>query len=173
MLKAFYQQLRHMAANTEDHFHRHVVKRIGAEGATAELESALKDAILTMPQLTSRISSLWGNLRHHSRIKSLGSYFMTYMYNPHDFIPEDEDHGLFGYVDDAYFVCAVYDLLIEELIKMKIPLSEEDLQLRENAVRHKAQIKAVIAPEASEIQRIIGEALDGEDETFSALFQKE
>lgn len=168
MLKAFYQQLRHMANNTEDRFHEHVQQRVG-EGATPELEKDLKEAILMMPNITSSISVLWGHLPADSKIKALGSYFMRYMFSAKDFIPEDEAHGLFGYIDDAYFALVVYELLVEELIRVKAPLSKEDLSLKDKASRHSAQIKSVIAPEASEIQQIIGEVLDGEEKTFVEL----
>lgn len=169
MLKAFYQQLRHMAANTEDNFHVHVIKRVG-ENAPDSLVTDLKSAILLMPDVTSRISAQWSGLREHSKVKELGSYFMTYMYSPKDFIPEDEEHGLFGYIDDAYFVFSVYVLMTEELAKTKGKLSSEDHEFRDKILKYKAQIKAVIADEAAKIEQMIGEILDGEDFSFTKLF---
>lgn len=172
MLKEFYQQLRHIASNTDHNFHEHVAKRVGS-GATESFENILKEAILKIPELTSAIISLWGRLSSDSKFKPLGKYFVTYMCNPKDFIPEDKAHGLFGYLDDAYFVFSVYELLMEELVRMGQSLTPEDQKLKDQALTYKAKIKSVIPEEASEIQQIIGEALDGSDETFKKLFKAE
>jgi len=169
MLKAFYSQLRRLAAEKDDLFHEHVQSRVGKMAVSA-LEDELKKAILLMPDIMSRISVLWAQLELRSRVKEVGSYLMGYMYNPKDFIPEDEGSGLFGYLDDAYLVSLVYDLLTEELMRAGKHLSSEEEQLRKQIVGFKRKIKSVIPLEATKIQQMVGEILTGEDFTYSDLF---
>lgn len=169
MLKAFYRQLRYLAGAKDDPFHVHVQNRVGKR-AVAALEDELRKAILLMPDIMSRISVLWSRLEERSRVKEVGSYFIAYMYNPQDFIPEDEANGLFGYLDDAYLVSLVYDLLTEDLIHSGEYLSKEDEHLRKMVVGFKRKIKSVIPVEAAKIQQMIGEIMVGEDFTFSGLF---
>lgn len=169
MLKAFFNQLRYLADHDEGLFHKHIERRIG-DKASPELEAELKEAILLLPGIVSRVSILWAQLKEHSRVKEVGSYFIAYMYNPKDFIPEDDANGLFGYLYDAYLASLVYDLLTEELMHAGESFSKEDEQLRKKLVGAKKKIKSVIYEEATEIQKMIGEILVGEDATFTALF---
>lgn len=169
MLKAFYEQLRLMASSTDDKFHDHVRNRIG-KAANPALQAELKDAILCVPEVISVISTLWSQLKTKSRVKELSSYFITYMYSPQDFIPENEANGLFGYMDDAYLTFTVYQVLADELQNTGILLSVEHQKLREQVVGYKSKIQSVIADEASKIQQMVGEILSGEDFVFSEHF---
>jgi len=169
MLKAFFNQLRYLADNNNDLFHEHIQKRIG-ERADAAFVKELKETILLMPDIVARISVLWARLSERSSVRAVGSYFITYMYSPQDFIPENEANGLFGYLDDAYLACLVYNLLTDEILQSGAPLSKEDEALRKQLIGRKDKINSVIPYEATKIQQMIGEVLVGEDATFTSLF---
>ena len=172
MLKAFSNQLKRLANDPTDRFHYHVLNRLGKK-ATADLEEHLKQFVLLMPTLVSRIYSLWKRMRPTSKVKEIGSFFLAYLYHPQDFLPEDEHNGLFGYLDDAYLTALVYELVLEELTHSEVQLLRVDEELLKKVIGLKRKAAAVIPEEAANIQYMVGEILEGEDETFSRLFQKD
>lgn len=172
MLKAFSNQLKNLASDPTDPFHHYVFSRMGNR-VIVDLEENLKELILLIPTIVSRIYSLWAKMRATSRVKEIGGFFLAYLYHPQDFLPEDERNGLFGYLDDAYLTALVYELVLEELGHSGTQYLSEDEALLRKVIGLRRRAAVVIPDEAANIQHMVGEILEGEDETFSNLFQRE
>ncbi|MDA9101365.1 hypothetical protein N9K06_01670 [Omnitrophica bacterium] len=166
MLVAFKEELKRLAADPNDKFHSKVKARVGKK-ATRILETRLKQMILLTPSLLRRIQFHWQDESADARIKKLGGFVFAYLYNPKDFLSEDE-HGLYGYLDDAYLVINIY----ERVLQGAANLSEEDRDFLEKISHSKKYMKALIPDETQKIEKMVESALNGEGfEKFSAAFQ--
>ncbi len=168
MLRAFKDQLRALAVDPQDQFHALIRKRVGKK-ATLLLEKRLKQLILMTPGIVSRIYALWTNLKSPAQIKNTGGFLLTYMYHPKDFLPE-ESFGLFGYLDDAYFVAVVYEKLVHELKAQGFSLAAEDERLAKDLAPLRKAARVVIKDEAKNIENMIEEILQGRREKFQVMF---
>lgn len=168
MLKAFKEQLRTLSVDPQDQFHFFIRKRIGKK-ATILLEKKLKQLILLTPGLVSRIYGLWASLKSPAQIKNAGGFLLTYMYHPKDFLPE-ETFGLFGYLDDAYFVAVVFEKLTQELKNQGIALTNQDERLAKDLTPLRKAARLVIKDEAKNIENMIEDILQGRREKFHVMF---
>jgi uncharacterized membrane protein YkvA (DUF1232 family) len=165
MLVAFKEELKRLAADSTDPFHEKVKRRIGKR-ATHLLEDRLKQVILITPNIMGRIQYYWERKGSEYRVKKLGGFVLAYMYHPQDLLAEDE-HGLFGYLDDAYLVASIYEKMLQE---MPVP-EPEDLEYAAIIAKNKRYIRAVIPAETEKIEQMIKEALGNEDfEMFAGAF---
>lgn len=165
MLAAFKEELKRMAVDPGDDFHGKVKRRIGKK-ATLILEKRLKQIILLMPSLVKRIRIHWQDEAADPEIKRLGGFVFAYMYNPKDFLSKDE-HGLFGYLDDAYLVVTVY----ERVIQGNVTINEEDQAFLDTIAKTKKYVKAVIPDETKKIEAMVEGALAGKGyERFASAF---
>lgn len=166
MLTAFKEELKRLAVDPLDPFHQKVRGRIGKR-ATALAEKKLKQLILIMPGLIKRIRSHWEDSNSGSEIKKLGGFMFIYLYQPKDFLPEDE-HGLFGYLDDAYLALIVYEKVIRCVRVGESSLNEDDEQYMKQIQASKRYVKAVIPRETKKIEAMVEKAIEsGEFKDFA------
>ena len=166
MLVAFKEELKRLAADPKDDFFGKVKKRVGKK-ATQLLEKRLKQIILIMPSLVRRIRFHWEAQQSDAAIKKMGGFVFAYMYHPNDFLSKDE-HGLFGYLDDAYLIASVY----ERVLKGSVKPSKEDLKYLETISKSKKYVQAVIPDETLKIEEMVEGALrDGRYEKFAGAFK--
>lgn len=93
------------------------------------------------------------------------------MYQPQDFIPENDRNGLFGYLDDAYLASLFYELMLEEIENSKqLRIRREDAELLRKVIGFRRKAGAVIPDEAIKIKDMLGELFAGEDAAFKTLF---
>ena len=171
MLTAVKEQLKTLASDPTDQFHHKIRRRVGKR-ATSILEKKLKQFILLMPILVSRIHQHWNRQKSKSEIKKLGGFLLAYLYHPQDFISEAEQ-GLFGYLDDAYLVAVVYEAVLKELTEAGNQLASEDEKLRDEVKDLQRAATIVIPKEAEKINRMVEEILEGNRHTFVGLFNEE
>ena len=165
MLRAMKEQLKILALDEDKRFHNILRARIGKK-ATGLLENRLKQLIILMPDLVERIHYYYGHLQKDNSItKKLGGYMLTYLYHPTDFISEEE-WGLFGYLDDAYFGAAVFEKIIHEVSVEDQILIEPDKKFNESLKLLKASARSVIPKEASKIDNMIQDIVNGEESSF-------
>lgn len=157
MLAAFKEELKRLAIDPQDPFHQKVRDRIGKR-ATLVVEKRLKQLILIMPGLVRRIHAHWDQSSAGSEIKRLGGFLFIYLYQPKDFLPEDE-HGLFGYLDDAYLVLIVYEKVLCAVANEGGGLGKEDEEYLKHIQSSKRYVKAVIAKEAKKIEAMVEKAI--------------
>jgi len=170
MLKAMKEQLKYLAQEDANNFHVQLRTRVGKK-ATAILETRLKEIILLMPDLVSRIYFYWNQSKSDTKSKKLGGYLLTYLYTPEDFLSAKE-WGLFGYLDDAYFVAKIYTQVIDGAIKEKQKTAGIDLKYYEEAKFLKKYVRSVIPKETKKIDDMILQLNEGNQGIYSEIFEK-
>ncbi len=167
MLKAMKDQLKNLSLDQDGQFHLILRERVGKR-ATEILEKRLKQIIVLMPDLISIIYGYWEKEKVNSTTKKLGSYLLTYLYVPKDYLSE-EDLGLFGYLDDAYFVAKIYTTVVTEIQISGGKVKGADLKLFEEVLSLKKDIRIVILKEAKQIDQLIEDLLQGKEESYKSL----
>jgi hypothetical protein len=170
MLTAMKEQLKTLAQTDQQNFHKHLRDRVGKK-ATAILEGKLKEIIILMPDLVSRIFSHWNRSENQSKVKKMGGYLLTYLYTPEDFLSVKE-WGLFGYLDDAYFAAKMYTQVIDEVKESGGMIAGVDIKYYEQAKYLKKYVRGVIPKETQKIDEMIFELKDGNSSTYEDLFKK-
>ena len=112
MLGAFKNKLKLLARDPQDPFTDRIRKLVGSREAVF-YEDPLRRMILAIPEMITQIRTWTDVAGPPSPLRRLHEFALAYLYNPTDFLPE-KNHGLFGYVDDAYLVACVYDRTTHE-----------------------------------------------------------
>lgn len=168
MLKAMKQQLVSLSEEDKENFHANLRARVGKR-ATAVLEERLKEIIVLMPDLVSRVYHYWNGSGSQSDIKKMGGYLLTYLYTPEDFLSTKE-WGLFGYLDDAYFVAKVFTRVIDEVRAEGGRVAGKDLKYYDQAKYLKKYVRGVIPKEAEKIDAMIEEIKQGKSTLYETIF---
>jgi len=167
MLKAMKEQLKELSLDKQGQFHLILRERVGKR-ATEILETRLKRAIVLMPDLIALLYGYWEKDNASSTTKKLGSYLLTYLYVPKDYLSE-KDWGLFGYLDDAYFVAKMYTTVIQDIQVSGAKLRSADLKLFEEVLSLKKDVRIAILKESKQIDQLIDDLLDGKQESYTSL----
>lgn len=170
MLKAMKEQLKFLAKDEEQIFHKNLRKAVGKK-ATDILEERLKKVIVLMPDLVMRIHDYWRMQPDASPTKRLGSYMLTYIYLPKDFLPQDK-YGLYGYLDDAYVVAKIYTTVIEDVQKSTGVVIAMDKDLYEEVKMLKKSIRLVIPTICQKIDGMIDDLSVGKNESFVTMVEE-
>lgn len=120
--------------------------------------------------MISRVYDFWRQPESSARVKKIGGFLITYMYHPKDFIPE-QDFGLFGYLDDAYFVSLVYEETLRDMKQRGAVISLQDREFLAQIQKIKKSVRMVIALEALQIETMLKEVLDESVESYIRLFE--
>ena len=170
MLNAFQKKLDALTLDPDDKFERHVRERFG-KNLPKGLAEELKSFIRLLPKIERRIFSLYVWLPPTSKVKEVGSHFLAYMYQPEDFLPENDRNGLFGYLDDAYLAALFYELMLEEIQNSKqLRIRREDADLVRKVIGLRRKARSVIPEEAIKIKQMLGELFEGDKTTYQSLF---
>ncbi len=143
----------------------HVRERIGKK-ATAQFERKLKEFILGMPAAIARIDKIMLDEPHDSQAQQLAKYALLYLYDPVDFLPE-QDRGLFGYIDDAYFVAVVYLRIIERTCAAKP--SQADQVVKQWVFQSLESVRRVIPEECRKIEKTVSKIMTNQILSYSAV----
>ncbi len=170
MLKAMKEQLKHLAQKDEKNFHLQLRERVGKK-ATVILEDRLKKIIFLMPDLVGRIYFYWSQSKTSTKSKKLGGYLLTYLYTTEDFLSAKE-WGLFGYLDDAYFVAKIYTQVIDDAANETQKIEGIDLKNYEAAKFLKKYVRGVIPGAVKKIDDMIVQLNEGNQKIYSTIFEK-
>ncbi len=166
MLFAFREHLKALAQDDKDPFHAKVRARVGKR-ATKLLEKRLRQLIVITPDVVDRVYLLWRQFPKDALSKKVGGYLLSYLYHPKDFLDEVE-HGLFGYLDDAYFAALVYEFVLKAVQEgARVKLTPKDNRFLCEVMNMKAAAKLVIPDEAKKIEDMFQEIQNNKE---SALF---
>lgn len=166
MLIAFKHQLKQLAKNHEE-FVEQIRTRVGPEKADHYVEP-LKNLVVVMPGMIAQVQSWSNDTRIPSQEKKLHGFMLTYLYHPVDFLPES-GKGLFGYLDDAYFVGSIYSRTMR-LMDYETRRTLPNLGPLVDSVDEWLQMaREVIAPEAKKIDDLIEELVHGRLDAFDRL----
>lgn len=152
MLHAFKTQLKSLSEDPSDPFHLKVRQRVGKR-ATLLLEKRLRQLIVITPEVIQRVYLLWKQFPEDAPARRVSGYLLTYLYHPQDFLPEDQ-HGLFGYLDDAYFAALVYEYVLGAIEGTGYSSTALDKRFVKDIAHMKASAKLVIPAEAKKIDEM-------------------
>lgn len=164
------EQLKILAETDKENFHIQLRTRVGKK-ATSILEEKVKGIIVLMPDLVSRIYLYWNRSDNKSKAKKIGGYLLTYLYTPEDLLSTKE-WGLFGYLDDAYFVAKIYTQVIDEMNETKGKVAGIDLKYYEKAKYFKKHIRGVIPKEVKKIDDMVEKINNNEQAIFAEVFNR-
>ena len=162
------EQLKTLAQTDQQSFHVHLRERVGKK-ATTILENKLKDIIVLMPDLVSRIFLHWNKSENHSKVKKMGGYILAYLYTPEDFLSTSE-WGLFGYLDDAYFAAKMYTQVIDEIKASGGKIVGIDFKYYDQAKYLKKYVRGVIPKETQKIDKMIFGLKDDKSKIYEDIF---
>lgn len=168
MLRAMKEQLKILAFEDQQNFHVNLRGRVGKK-ATSVLEDKLKEIIVLMPDLVERIYMYWNRSDNQSKVKKMGGYLLTYLYTPEDFLSTKE-WGLFGYLDDAYFVAKMYTQVIDEVHESGGKVLGVDLKHYDHAKYLKKYVRGVIPKETQKIDEMIRQLQGGKSNLYEEIF---
>jgi len=100
-------------------------------------------------------------------LKRLNGFVLTYIYHPGDFMPDDSN-GLFGYLDDAYFVGRAAEEIIKHLGKKARPTFPIFQDIEPQLSKWIKLTKRVIPVEARNVDKMLEELVSGRQEAFEA-----
>jgi uncharacterized membrane protein YkvA (DUF1232 family) len=171
MLKVLKEQLMNLSKNDADDFSAKIRSRLPGKPGEEAVES-LKSLILLMPSLISQIRAWANDPRIPARDKELHGFILTYLYHPVDFLPESE-HGLFGYLDDAYFVGAVYANALLHMDYGTRQILPHMKSFETDVPRWLTIAKQVIPEETKKMDALLQELIQGREDAFHRLMSQE
>jgi len=170
VLHAFKEHLKSLASDPKDPFLFKVRQRVGKRAAVL-LEKRLRRLVAITPDVVERVYALWHQFGKDLPARKVGGYLLTYLYHPKDFLNEEE-HGLFGYLDDAYFTALVYEFVLERLQETGNQLTAQDKRFLKEISNMKDSARIVIPNEAEKIELMFKEIQENEQSvTFQNAFR--
>ena len=167
MLKAMKSQLSLLAIENGEDFATHVRKRVKTKEANLAISKSL-NLIMIMPDLIAQVRDASEDRTLSPEVRSLNQFLLVYFYHPVDFLPDDAG-GLFGYLDDDYFVGRVYQKIRSITSKQaSVTAKELTLDLEDNL----EVVRTVIAKEARRIDSLIEELIRGKRGQFEQLLSR-
>jgi len=166
MLRALKDQLSLLAIENGASFAKYVKSRLGRKKAQMHISKSL-NLILLMPHLISRMRDFADDPKIPKELKRLDGFLLTYLYHPIDFLPDD-GKGLFGYLDDAYFVGAVYQQFLQHQHELAVATDhtvEETSDILE-------KVRQVLPKETRLIDRMIEELKEGKRDLFNQMMSR-
>jgi len=167
MLRALQSHLRDLAEDKTGKLKKEIKARWSGE-VTDDQVHAIKEFIFLMPPCLKVLSQYWSDRKTPANTKNLAGLIITYVYHPHDLI-SDKEHGLFGYIDDAYLVVASFLRIQDMYIHNWADKSELERDLIERSRELISAPKLVIPDEAAKIDDSITRCLDGKIEDVASL----
>ena len=164
MLRALKNQLSLLAIENGASFAKHIKNRLGRKKANTHISASL-NLILLMPHLISRMRDFADDPRIPKELRRLDGFLLTYLYHPIDFLP-DEGQGLFGYLDDAYFVGVIYQQFLNHQGQDDVMRADRHVESVSDRLE---KVRQVLPRETKKIDQMIEELKRGEKESFHKM----
>lgn len=159
MLNALKKQLLQLSNEKERLFLGALKKRVGSRQAMIDA-GPLRNFILVMPEMIAQLRA-WSedeNIPRH--VRSLQGHLLTYLYHPVDFL-HDKGYGLFGYLDDAYFVGCIYQASQNCAKDKQLKYLANHQDLSHQIPDWIATVRRVLPKETAQIHKLITELSGG------------
>jgi len=160
-------QLSLLAIENGESFATHVRKRVKTKQANVAISKSL-NLIMIMPDLIAEVRDASEDRTLSPEVRSLNQFLLVYFYHPMDFLPDDAG-GLFGYLDDAYFVGRVYQR-IRAITGKQVSASAKELAIDLTVLLE--VVKSVIPKESRKIDGLIEELIRGKRVMFEELLSR-
>ena len=162
MLYALKIHLKTLSIDPSDPFTQHVRDRVGAREAV-RFEQPLRNMILVVPDMVAQIRAWMVEPGMPPQLRQLHGFALAYLYNPEDLLPE-QVHGLFGYLDDAYFVASVFQRTMTARRGLRNGESWGKSKIAEQLPSWINLTKELLPKETTQIDQIIDDLHVGRDE---------
>lgn len=169
MLKALANHLRQLAETSDKRFRDAVVKRMNGKSTEDQIR-AMKEFIFLLPMTLKQLSSYWNDKNTPTKAKKLSGLIISYIYQPDDFLPEN-DNGLFGYVDDAYVAVSSFLRIQDLYLRDWHEKTTEEIDLEKRARTLIVAPRIVIPNEVARIDRMIDSFMEGKIESFEEFLE--
>ena len=170
MLQALKSQLKTLAEDPHDPFAANIRKRVGTVEAV-HYTKPLRSLILVMPELIAQIRAWLEEPALPPRLKRLHGFLLSNLYHPTDFLPEDSV-GLFGYLDDAYFVGRVYARTMQHLDHRTRRTLPNLADLSGQLAQWLELARQLLPAETQRIEQMLDGILEGKHEAFQQIMVK-
>jgi uncharacterized membrane protein YkvA (DUF1232 family) len=167
MLNALANHLKTLAENSPAKFRAEVKQRLNGK-CTDDQIAAIKEFIFLLPATLNQLSLYWNRKDTPPDAKRVSGFIITYIYQLSDFLPEDQ-HGLFGYLDDAYFVVKAYLQINDRYLRNWQDRSHEEMALSNRAHQLIEIPRHLIPNEADKIDKMVESLMDGRTAEFDAI----
>lgn len=164
MLNAFAERLRSLAETDYDQFKTEIKKRINGRFSDDQV-ATLKEFIFLMPATLKQFNLYWNKEDTPPDAKRVCGYIMTYISQTDNMLSADK-LGLFGFLDDAYFVVQVYLQVHDHFLRDWHDLSHDELDLTERARRLVIAPQFIIPDETKRIDKMVNSLIDGHTVEF-------
>jgi uncharacterized membrane protein YkvA (DUF1232 family) len=168
MLKALEYQLRALAENDDGKFRKAIEERLGKKPTDEQLK-AIKEFIFLLPPILRQLSVYRVGHSVPAPAKQLSGLILTYVFHPHDLIPETR-YGFFGYIDDAYLVVSSFLKLENLALKNWQDMTEPERDLFKRASELITVPRLVIPEAVKKIDSAVEKWLSGDSFEFSEFF---
>jgi uncharacterized membrane protein YkvA (DUF1232 family) len=168
MLKALADQLKTLAEKSYGQFRDEIKTRMNGK-VTDEQVSALKEFIFLLPPTLKALNHYWNRKLTPPEAKKASGVIISYILEPNDFLPESK-HGLFGYLDDAYFVVSTFIRLQDTYPRDWRDKSREEQELENRARELIVAPRVVIPTETAKIDEMVDLLMKGDISEFERLF---
>lgn len=167
MLNALANHLKSLAEKSPDKFREEVKQHLSGK-STEDQIAVIKEFIFLLPATLNQLSRYWNLKETPADAKRVSGFIITYIYQLSDFLPENQ-HGLFGYLDDAYFVVKSYLMINDRFLRNWQDRTPEELALS-NRARQLIDIPRHLIPdEADKIDKMVESLMAGKTKDFEAI----
>lgn len=159
MLNAFKNHLNRLSTDPKDPFSARIRRLAGGREAPSRCQ-ALRRLILSTPAMVGQIRAWTDEPSMPQRLLRLQKFALAYLYSPVDFLP-DEEHGLFGYIDDAFLVGVVHEATRLELEAMGVSVKDNGDYAQADIAAGLEAARKLLPRETDAISRLLSEVEHG------------
>ncbi|MDX6767949.1 MAG: YkvA family protein [Elusimicrobiota bacterium] len=159
MLNAFNEQLKRLAADPKDGFTRRVRALAGGREAP-RCCGELRALILAAPAMVARLRRWTDDAHMPPHLLRQQKFALAYLYSPYDFVP-DAEHGLFGYLDDAWLVGSVFADSCRDLEALGLTLQPAERRLRDDCAAGLETARRLLPRETDAMRKLLSQVAAG------------
>jgi len=169
MLNALANHLKNLSEKSQDKFREEVKNRLDGRYTDDQI-AAIKEFIFLLPATLKQLSIYWNRKDTPPGAKRVSGFIITYIYQLSDFFPEEE-HGFFGYLDDAYFVVRAYLKINDHFLRDWHDKSPDEMLLFDRA-RQLITVPSLLIPdEAAKIDKMVDSLINGKTGDFEEIMR--
>ena len=167
MLNALAKHLKELAEKSPEKFREEVKMKLNGK-ATDDQVAVIKEFIFLLPATLNQLSRYWNRKDTPPDAKKVSGFIITYIYQLSDFLPENQ-HGLFGYLDDAYFVVKSYLQINDRFLRNWHDRTSEEIALSDRA-RQLVDVPRMLIPDvATRIDKMVDSLMEGKTSEFESI----
>jgi len=167
MLNSLKKQLTELAQDPQEHFYLKVFQCLNSKDCR-ESSNELQKFVLMLPEMIRQVYAWRSMPSMKPEIKKLNHFMLAYLYDPVNFLP-NEPYGLFGYLDDAYFVGSVLHLTVGNMGLQNARYLPSSAELPKDLEPWLNLARQTLPRETKMIDQLINNVLQGREDNIQRL----